>query len=412
MLAASRATIACWAMGITQHEHGVANVREIVNLLLLQGNIGKPGAGACPVRGHSNVQGDRTMGVWEKLPPWIDRLGEVCGFEPPRREGHDVVGAIHAMLDGSASVFVALGGNFLSASPDTDRTAEALARCALTVHVSTKLNRSHLTHGREALILPCLGRTERDEHDGVEQLVSVEDSMSVVHASRGKLAPASPDLRSEVQIVCGIAAAALEGRTSVAWSDLAANYDRIRDLIEKVVPGFENYNERVRVDGGFVLANDAAQRKFVTETGKARFTINTIPPDPLGPGDLVMMTIRAHDQFNTTVYDVDDRYRGLYGHRRLVLISEHDLRERGLTSGERVTITSHFRGTTRVAPDFVLVAFDIPAGCVATYFPEANCLVPLDQIAEGSRTPASKSVVVRIHRATEAIAALGSGEPS
>ncbi|MFO0661336.1 MAG: FdhF/YdeP family oxidoreductase [Polyangiaceae bacterium] len=412
LLAASDATIACWAMGITQHEHGVANVREIVNLLLLQGNIGKPGAGACPVRGHSNVQGDRTMGIWEKPPAWLDRLGSVCGFSPPRHEGHDVIGAIHAMLDGKASVFVALGGNFLSASPDTARTAEALSRCDLTVHISTKLNRSHLTHGREALILPCLGRTERDEHDGREQLISVEDSMSVVHISRGTLPPASKSLKSEVQIVAEMAKATVGDRCSVDWASLAADYDRIRDLIEQVVPGFERFNERVRADGGFVLTNLAAQRRFVTKTGKARFSVNVLPESSRASDELVMMTIRSHDQFNTTVYDLDDRYRGVYGHRRIVLINENDLRERGLRHGDHVSITSHFRGDRRYAEDFVVVAFDIPPGCVATYFPEANSLVPLDQFAEGSRTPASKSVRVRVHRYQPAAAMLPSSSPA
>ena len=396
----SRATIACWAMGITQHKHGVANVQVIVNFLLLRGSIGKPGAGACPVRGHSNVQGDRTMGIWEKLPPWGDRLGQVFSFDPPRETGHDTVGAIEAMLEGRADVFFALGGNFLSATPDTEVTARALRRCKLTVQVSTKLNRSHLVTGRRALILPCLGRTERDEHEHAsrgEQFVTVENSMGVVHRSQGNLAPASEHLRSEVQIVCRLARATLGDGTGVDWDGFASDYDRIRDAIAQVVPGFEDYNVRVRRQGGFVLPNGPRERRFGTPDGKAHFTVHPVPQLELEPGRFWMTTVRSHDQFNTTIYDLNDRYRGIHGHRRVVLVNEDDLRMLGLQAGHKVTLVSHFRGETRSAPSFTLVAYDIPRGSVATYFPEANPLVFLESYADGSRTPTSKAIEVSLH---------------
>jgi molybdopterin-dependent oxidoreductase alpha subunit len=400
----SRATIACWAMGITQHRHGVANVQSIVNFLLLGGNIGKPGAGACPVRGHSNVQGDRTMGIWEKLPPWGARLGERFEFAPPSRPGYDTVGAISAMHEGRVDVFFALGGNFLSAAPDTQVTAEALRRCRLTVQVSTKLNRSHLVTGRRALILPCLGRTERDApraRDGTcprgEQFVTVENSMGIVHSSRGRLHPASEHLISEVQIVCRLARATLRERSRVDWEGFSVDYDRIRDAIADVVPGFEDYNVRARQAGGFALPNGPRERRFDTPDGKAHFTVHPLPEIELPPGRFWMTTLRSHDQFNTTIYDLDDRYRGIHGHRRVVLVNEEDIERQGLEAGQKVTLVSHFAEQTRSAPAFTIVAYDIPRGNVATYFPEANPLVFLDSHAEGSRTPTSKAIEVSLH---------------
>ncbi len=395
----SQRTICCWAMGVTQHKHGVDNVQEIVNFLLLRGNLGRPGAGACPVRGHSNVQGDRTMGVWEKLPPWSDRLAQEFSFMPPRAHGYDTVGAIEAMLAGRVNVFLALGGNFLSATPDTHRTAQGLRRCRLTAHVSTKLNRAHLITGDASLILPCLGRSERDQQAGIEQFVTVENSMSIVHASRGTLEPASQHLLSEPMIVAKLATATLAERSRVDWLGLAGNYDRIRDCIERVVPGFHHFNDRVRLPGGFVLPNSARERRFETSNGRARFTVVDLPCMNLEPGQYLMTTIRAHDQFNTCIYDRDDRYRGVYGHRRIVLMNPVDMRSSNLRDGQKVTLISHFGAEQRMASSFVVVPYELPRRCVATYFPEANVLIPLGSYAHKSRTPTSKSVVITIHPA-------------
>ena len=396
----SKATIVCWAMGLTQHRHAVATIEEVVNFLLLRGNMGRPGAGACPVRGHSNVQGDRTMGIFEKMPDdFLDRLGREFSFEPPRRHGHDTVNAIRAMRDGHVKVFVGLGGNFLSATPDTTATAAAMARCRLTVHVSTKLHRGHLVTGTQALILPCLGRSEVDMQAGGPQFVTVENSMSVVSSSEGVLAPAAPTLRSEVAIVAGLARATLGPGDGVDWEAMTADYDRIRERIARVVTGFDDFNARIRVPGGFVLPNGARDRNFRTTTGKANLTTHAIPAWPAGPGQLVMMTIRSHDQYNTTVYGPDDRYRGIHGGRRVILMNAADIRERGLQAGDRVDLTSHFADGERHAPGFVVVDYAIPAGCAATYFPETNVLVPLDSVAERSNTPTSKSVVITVRRA-------------
>ena len=403
LIGRSRRVICCWAMGLTQHENAVANIQQIVNLLLLGGNIGRPGAGACPVRGHSNVQGDRTMGIWERpTDAFLDRLGSAVGFEPPRRHGYDTVAAIEAMHSRDARVFVGLGGNFLSATPDTDFTAEALRRTSLTVQISTKLNRSHLITGATALILPCLGRTERDRQAGGEQFVTTENSMGVVQTSRGDLAPASADLKSEVAIVAGIAQATLSepsSSTTVDWRALTADYDAIRDLIERSVAGFDAYNERVRKPGGFALPNPVRdERRFQTATGTARFTVHQIEPTQLPQDQFLMMTIRSHDQYNTTVYGNDDRYRGISGGRRVVLVNAQDLTDAGIAPGDPVDLTSHHRGRTRTAERFITVPYEIPRGCVATYFPEANVLVPIDQKARGSNTPASKSVRVTLVR--------------
>jgi molybdopterin-dependent oxidoreductase alpha subunit len=394
----SRATIVTWAMGLTQHVNAVDNVEAIVDFLLMRGMIGRPGAGACPVRGHSNVQGDRTMGIWEKMPDaWLDRLGRELGFEPPREHGFDTVAAIEAMLAGRASVFVAMGGNFLSAAPDTERTAAALRRCRMTVHVSTKLHRGHLVAGRTALILPCLGRSETDVQKGVAQFVTVEDSMGIVHASRGTQPAASEHLMSEPRIIASLAQATLGDRPPrLDWEALADDYDRVRELIAQVVPGCQDYAARVREPAGFVLRNSARERAWDTASGKAHFKMHELPGHALAPGQLLMMTIRSHDQYNTTVYGLDDRYRGIRGGRRVVLLNESDARDRGLGPGDRVDITSHFRDGVRIANAFVVVPYAIPRGCCATYFPEANVLVPLGQFARKSRTPASKSVVVTL----------------
>ncbi|AUX27722.1 hypothetical protein SOCEGT47_083200 [Sorangium cellulosum] len=393
----SERTIACWAMGLTQHQNGVANVQQLMNFLLLRGNIGRPGAGPCPVRGHSNVQGDRTMGIWERPPAeLLDRIEANFGFSPPRHHGLDTVAAIAAMAEGRARVFFALGGNFLSATPDTALTARALARCDLTAHVSTKLNRAHLVTGKRALILPCLGRTERDVQASGPQFVTVENSMGVVSSSRGSLPPASEMLRSEVAIVAGLARATLGARSRVPWEELAADYDRVRDLIERTIPGFDDFNARVKDPRGFALPNAAARREFRTETGKANFIAHPLPRRELEPGELLMMTIRSHDQYNTTIYGLDDRYRGVRGGRRVVFMSAEDAAERGLAQGDLVDITSRFSDGERVARAFRVVLYAIPRGNVATYFPEANVLVPLGSVADKSRTPASKSIIVRI----------------
>ncbi|HEX7330087.1 MAG TPA: FdhF/YdeP family oxidoreductase [Pyrinomonadaceae bacterium] len=399
---ASERTIFCWAMGLTQHRNAVANIQEIVNLMLLRGQIGKPGAGLCPVRGHSNVQGDRTVGIWERpTESFLDRLGEAFDFEPPRNHGFDTVRAIQAMHNGHAKIFFALGGNFLSATPDTDFTAAALRRCRLTGHVSTKLNRSHLITADRALILPCLGRTEIDVEATGPQFVTTENSMGVVQVSRGSLEPASEELLSETQIVARLARATLEHRTTVNWEELAGDYDKIRDAIERVVPGFDDYNRRVRAPGGFYLPNAARNRVFNTASGKAQFTVHELPEHHLAPGQFLMMTIRSHDQFNTSVYSSNDRYRGISEDRHVVFLNEEDIAAMGLHARQVVDLVSHFEGEERIARRFVVVPYDIPRRCAATYFPEANVLVPVRSVALKSNTPASKSVVISIRPAME-----------
>ena len=397
----AKAVIACWAMGLTQHKHAVVTIQEIVNLMLLRGNIGREGAGLCPVRGHSNVQGDRTMGIYHlPRPAFLDALGEAFEFSPPRTPGVDTVDAIHGLEDGELRAFIALGGNFVSAVPDTERTMRAIERTALTVSVSTKVNRTHLYPGAKALILPCLGRSEIDVQADGPQFVTVEDSMSMVHRSQGVLPPASPALKSEVAIVCGLGAA-LIGSSKVPWTDLAGDYDRIRDLIALIVPGFSDFNARVRTPDGFQLANPGRDRTFATIGGRAKFTVASPPDLSLPPGRLRMMTIRSHDQYNTTIYGLDDRYRGILGERRIILMSAADIAERHLVERQLVDLVSEWSDGERVAERFIVVPFEIPRGNAATYFPEANGLVPLDSIADRSRTPTSKSIVIRIRpRAT------------
>jgi len=395
----SRATICCWAMGLTQQPDAVATIRQVVNFLLLRGDVGRRGAGVCPVRGHSNVQGDRTMGIFEKMPePWLARLEAEFGFAVPRAPGFDTVDAIRAMHDGRVRVFLALGGNFLSATPDTEFTGAALRRCALTVQVATKLNRSQLVTGCTALILPCLGRSERDVQATGEQFVTTEDSMGIINASRGRLAPASTHLRSEPAIVCGLAQAVFGDATQppIPWREFAGNYDLIRDRIARVVPGFENYNRRVRA-GAFYLPNAPRDRReWRTASGRAQFAVAPIRAAALAADAFLMMTIRTHDQFNTTVYGLDDRYRGIFGGRRVVFMHPDDIAGRGLQQGQSVDLTNHHGGVERVARGFMVAPYRIPRGCVATYFPEANVLVPIDSVAAGSNTPTSKYVVVKI----------------
>lgn len=396
VLADSSATIVCWAMGITQHANGVANVQAIVNLLLMGGHFGRPGAGACPVRGHSNVQGDRTVGIWEKLPPWGEVLGEKLHFTPPKETGFDVVGAIEAMLKGKTRVFFSMGGNFLSASPDTERVAEGLRKQALTVHVSTKLNRSHVVAGQASLILPCLGRTEMDTQPGGQQFVTVENSMGIVSRSQGILPPASEALLSEPRIVARLAEATLKS-SSINWLELADDYDKIRDLIEAIVPGFDRYNQRVREPNGFPLPNPVREGKFLRPEGRASFTTHELPDLSLLPGHFWLTTIRSHDQFNTTVYTGNDRYRGIRGHRRVIFMSPGDIEKKDLKPRQKVSIVSQYEGIERRLEGFFVVPYALPEGNVACYFPEANPLVPWSSFAEGSRTPTSKRVQVSIY---------------
>jgi molybdopterin-dependent oxidoreductase alpha subunit len=398
----SERIIVCWAMGLTQHKNGVSTIREVVNFLLLRGALGKPGAGVCPVRGHSNVQGDRTMGIWEKMSDkWLDRLAKEFNFEPPRQHGFDTVQALRALHDGRAKLFFGLGGNFLSATPDTEFTAQALRNCTLTAHVSTKLNRAHLVTGKTALILPCLGRSEVDEQLSGPQFVTVEDSMGIINPSRGSLDPASASLLSEPAIICRLARATLGEQTTVAWEKLAANYDRIRDHIEQVVPGVEHFNKRIR-NGPFYLPHAVRDhREFKTKTGLANFTVNPLPHHALEPGQYLLMTIRSHDQFNTTIYGLDDRYRGIYNGRRIVFMNADDVAAEKMMQGQLVDLTSHFAGEKRTARNFMIAPFDIPRGCTAAYFPEANALVPVNQVADISNTPVSKSIVVTVAPAAD-----------
>ncbi len=394
MLANSKATIACWAMGLTQHRNGVAVIQEIVNLLLLGGHVGKKGAGFCPVRGHSNVQGDRTVGIWEApTDAFLDRLQEGLGFEVPREHGHDVVNAIDAMVRSDIDFFFCMGGNFLSATPDTDVTARGLSKIPLTVQVSTKLNRSHLVTGETAIILPCLGRTELDVQGGVKQFVTVENSMGVVHRSQGGLQPASTSLRSEPWIVAELAESTL-GIEHLDWRVLGQDYSKIRDLMEQSLFGFDQYNERVNSPNGFELPNPPRDsQSFSTQDGKAHFTAHDLPNLEVDDDQYVMMTLRSHDQYNTTIYGLSDRYRGVKGNRRVVFMNATDMVERGWKARTKVNITSHFKGEKRHSENWLIVPYDIPSGNIATYFPEANSLVPLHSTAEQSNTPTSKWIV-------------------
>jgi molybdopterin-dependent oxidoreductase alpha subunit len=396
LIAKHQKIIICWAMGITQHRNGVANVQEIVNLLLMKGAIAKPGAGTCPVRGHSNVQGDRTMGIYEKpSKSFLESLEKHFNFTPPQEHGYDVVDSISAMNEGKVKVFMAMGGNFISATPDSELTARAMQKVELSVQISTKLNRSHIITGDEAIILPCKSRVELDEQGGVVQFQSVENSMGVVHRSKGSFAPASEALKSEVRIVCELSSA-LFPEEKEQWINWAQDYNLVRDEIEATIPGFTDFNRRVRISGGFDLPNVAREGLFIE--GKAKFTVNDLPDYNLSEGQLIMMTIRSHDQYNTTIYGLDDRYRGIFNERRVILMHRDDMKERGLQTKDIVSIHSDFLGERRSVREFIVVDFDIAKGCCATYFPEANALVPLKSVAKKSNTPASKFIEVVVEK--------------
>lgn len=405
LYASAERVIICWAMGITQHRHSVATIQEITNLMLLRGNIGRPGAGLCPVRGHSNVQGDRTMGINERpSAAFLDALQRRFSFTVPRTQGHNTVQAIAAMLEGRSRVFIGLGGNFAQATPDSLRSHAALQRCELTVQISTKLNRSHLMHGRQALILPCLGRTDLDLQAAGPQAVTVEDSFSMVHASRGQLAPLSRAMRSEPAIIAGIAQALL-GPQPVDWLHLIEDYGRIRELIAETIPGFAHFNTRLDQPGGFYLGNAAAERHWTTPSGRARFVAHSLPDDLLpaqvlsqaAAPHLILQSLRSHDQYNTTLYGLDDRYRGIHGMREVIFVNEQDIRRLGLVPGQRVDLLSLWDdGIERRVHDFTLVAYDTPPGQAAAYYPETNPLVPLHSIGSGSHTPTSKFIAIRL----------------
>jgi molybdopterin-dependent oxidoreductase alpha subunit len=394
----ARSVIVCWAMGLTQHKNSVATIREVVNFLLLRGNVGRPGAGVCPVRGHSNVQGDRTMGIYEKpAEAFLDALRDEFGFEPPRHHGLDTVEAIRALRSGDAKVFFAMGGNFVSSTPDTEVTEAAMRRARLTVQVSTKLNRSHTVCGEEALILPTMGRTERDG----DRFVTVEDSMGMVHASRGRLRPASDELLAEVAIVCRLAREVFGSDPHVPWKEFEDDYDAIRDRIARVVPGFDDFNARVRGREGFALPNGPRDaRRFPTATGKANFTVNPLEVLRVPKGRLLLQTVRSHDQYNTTIYGMDDRYRGVSNGRRVVFVNPDDLAELDMGDGDMVDLISEWPDGERRAEAFRVIAYSTARGCCAAYFPETNVLVPLDSVADTSNTPTSKSIVVRLSRHT------------
>jgi molybdopterin-dependent oxidoreductase alpha subunit len=396
--------IITWAMGITQHKKAVATIKEIINLLLLRGNIGKPGAGASPIRGHSNVQGDRTMGIWEQMPPaFLDALGKEFSFDPPREHGADAVETIRRMRDGGIKVFVALGGNLVAAISDTHAAEAAMENTDLTVQISTKLNRSHTVTGKEALILPTMGRTEIDLQDSGPQFISVEDTVCAVHPSAGRVEPVAPNLLSEVAIVCRIARETVEGKSSADWAGFEKNYDLIREHISHVVAGCEDYNSKIRQEGGFVLPNGPRDsRTFTTPTGKAMLTVNHLESIERPAGTLILQSVRSHDQFNTTIYGHNDRYRGIKKGRDVVFVSPEDIAELGLSDGQFVDIHGVYEDNVeRVMRKLRVVSYPTASGCAATYYPEANVLVPLESVAEGSNTPASKAVLVRLEPAAE-----------
>lgn len=397
MIKNAESMIICWAMGITQQENGVDNVQEIVNLLLMKGAFGETGSGACPVRGHSNVQGNRTVGVWHApTDELLDNLEKNYGIKAPRKHGYGVVPAIKAMHEGKTKVFFGLGGNVLSAGPDTAYTAEAFRKCKLTAHISTKLNRSHVVTGERALILPCKGRTETDFQTEGEQFVSVENSMSIVHMSKGILEPCSEHIRSEVAIIGGLAAATVGVHHPVPWPSWIGNYDLIRDAIESNIADFDRYNERVREDFGFYLPNGPRSGQFTTESGKAHFTVNPVPDHRRKDDEYLLTTVRSHDQFNTTIYGFNDRYRGIKKDRRIVFMNEEDMKDRGWQARQPVNMINNHGDRRRVAENFLLVPYDIPRGCLSAYFPEANILVPIDSHDSEVETPSSKRVLVTI----------------
>lgn len=398
----SKRTICCWAMGMTQHKNAVANVQLMTNFLMLQGNLGKPGAGVCPVRGHSNVQGDRTMGIWEKpSDQFLDAIEKEFSFDVPREHGVDAVDCVHAMLKGDVKVLFALGGNYFKAMPDHDSTGQALQSCVLTVQVSTKLNRSHLCHGETAIILPALGRTEIDMQAAGVQTVTVENSMGVIQTSHGKIPPASQYLKSEVAIVADIAAKTL-GLSAIDWLKYKDDYALIREHIANVIPGFQGFNQKIEATGEFCLPNPVRdKREFNTVNGKANFVVNPLTSVEVDKGQLLLMTIRSHDQFNTSVYTDNDRYRGIKGSRKVIFISDQDATEQGLQQGDKVNLHSHWQGAPdRVSEGYQIVIYPIPYGCAAAYYPETNNLIPISSVALKSNTPAYKSVVISLHRAS------------
>ena len=388
--------IVCWAMGLTQHKNAVNTIREVVNLLLVKGSIGKPGAGTCPVRGHSNVQGDRTMGIWEKPnPDFINKLDEHFAIQCPREDGYDAVEAIKAMHQNKVRLFMAMGGNFISATPDSEYTGKAMQNCDLTIQVSTKLNRSHLVTGKEALILPCISRSETDIQATGKQFITVENSMGIVHKSKGRFEPASPHLLSEHAIIAGIANVTFTN-SPINWSAMKDDYNVVRNHIAATIPGFENFNEKVQQPSGFYLPNGARERNFSLPDKKARFTINPLAENKIAKGNFIMMTIRTHDQYNTTIYGMDDRYRGIINERRVILMNPEDIKESNLKAEQIVHLTSFFNGEERVARNFKIISYNIAKGCIATYFPETNVLVPIDSVADKSNTPVSKFIEVAI----------------
>ena len=401
MLAFKKRIIVCWGMGLTQQPNGVDVVKEIVNLLLLKGSIGKAGAGVCPVRGHSNVQGNRTMLINDKpTDEQLDRLQSVFKFNPPRHHGYNVVAAIKAMQEEKVKVLFCMGGNFLSATPDTTYTANAIRKLRLSVCVSTKLNRTHLVHGQEAIILPTLSRSDIDMVNGQRQFISTENSMGVVQASQGMLKPVSDHLVNETQIVCRMAMATLGNRSVIDWPRYADSYDAVRDDIEKCIPGFENYNVRVRRKEGFYLPNAARDGQFITKQygDRAPFTLSSLPGNTLAPDEYMMATVRTHDQFNTTIYGLDDRYRGIRNERRVIFMNEKDIEEAGFAPGEKVDLFNYDHGVERVARLFIIVPYDIPVKNTVTYFPETNVLVSIDNVVKESNMPAAKYVRIKIRR--------------
>ncbi|MCK8494960.1 FdhF/YdeP family oxidoreductase [Spirosoma sp. RP8] len=397
MIAPKQKIITCWAMGLTQQKNAVMSIQEIVNLHLMKGAIGKPGAGTCPVRGHSNVQGDRTMGIWERPhKEFLDALANEYGFEPPREHGYDTVEAIKAMHEGKTNVFMSLGGNLLSAGPDTEFIAEAIRKQKLTVFVSTKLNRGHLVTGQTSLILPCLTHLDIDRQRSGHQFTSCENSMGVVSQNKGVLQPLEGEMLSEVAIISGIALSTLGDRTKVDWVGHTENYDTIRDSISRVIPGFDKFNEKIRKPGGFYLPNGPRERNFTTENGKANFTVTDMVMHHIEPDQLVLMSIRSHDQFNTTIYDYNDRYRGVYGERRVIFMNPQDMQDRGIKERQLVTITSYYEGQQRKLERFIAIPYNIPKGNTAAYYPEMNPLVPMASVAYISNQPTSKYLVITV----------------
>ncbi|RAK02425.1 molybdopterin-dependent oxidoreductase alpha subunit [Larkinella arboricola] len=404
LLAHKKKIITCWAMGLTQQKNGVMSIQEIVNLHLLKGAIGIPGGGLCPVRGHSNVQGDRTMGIWERPhQEFLDALEKEYNFQPPREHGLDTVESIKAMYDGKIKVFLSLGGNLLSAGPDTEFIADCMRKQRLTAFVAPKLNRGHLTTGDISLILPCFTHLDIDVQKSGQQFTSCENSMGVVSRNKGVLEPLEGEMRSEVAIICGIAKATLGARSTVDWDAYTENYDTIRDAISRVIPGFEEFNEKIRKPGGFYLPNGPRERNFTTENGKANFSVTDMVMHPIEPDQLVLMTIRSHDQFNTTVYDYNDRYRGIHGERRIVFMNPQDMAERNIRERQLVNVTSHFEGQTRKMERLIAIPYNIPKGNTAAYYPEANVLVPVASVAYISNTPTSKFVIVTVEPVADAI---------